>query len=277
MCPLARYSGPLRSDAQYRPRRSEILQGRLSRPGARREARLTRERKIWRSRNSRKFERAGVDADSLGRPNRDARSAARARRAAMIGESGPGYTRDQGEGIRHLYAQMEWLFLPERGARYARREKILRVLRARGLPVSHPAGASSYLECSEKRGERARPVHRFTPDRMPGSLRSNGGSSEWNRGELGIRYGELTVTSVSLLVTELAKKPGSAKLRPGGRAACEPMVDPRELAAVLGRDAALLVEDHLGPMVKKGQLERRHANPNHPNPGLWCRVAIFSR
>jgi len=133
--------------------------------------------------------------------------------------------------------------------------KLLRVLRDRGLLVLHPAGASSYFDLPE-RGE--------LPAESGGAAGPMGGSSAADGGDLATDGGELSAEQ-RRLIEGLGQKPRSAKLR----AAIMTLLaqrwwTPRELAAALRRDAPSLVEDHLGPMAREGQLERLHADPNHP-------------
>lgn len=153
--------------------------------------------------------------------------------------------------------------------------RILRGLRDRGLLVHRGAAAGSYYELSE-RFRRSTP--RLGGDSQPseaptnrGDLPADGGeldSAKRDRaadgGELDLNGGELDSEQMRLIAT-LGRKPRKEKLRTvlltllAGR-----WWTTRELAELLRRDAASLVEDHLGPMTRDGQLRRLHAETNHP-------------
>ncbi|MBK8214296.1 MAG: hypothetical protein IPK71_11160 [Myxococcales bacterium] len=84
---------------------------------------------------------------------------------------------------------------------------------------------------------------------------------EW--GELGLGWGELSELERSL-VAGLGKKHRSNRLREAIVRLLSARVAPLELASVLGRDPASLVEDHLGPVVREARLKRRPPDPAHP-------------
>ncbi len=142
--------------------------------------------------------------------------------------------------------------------------RLLGGLRDRNLLVLHPAGSSSFYELARPFAEaspaansRASTNAGELPPESGGASAPMGGSSVPDGGELSPEHRQL--------VADLGKKPRSGKLRAVIRTLlAKRWWTPRELAAVLARDAASLVEDHLGPMVKEGQLERLHADPNHP-------------
>ena len=149
--------------------------------------------------------------------------------------------------------------------------KLLRALRDRDLLVLHPAGASSYFELPERlRSAKASALAARGAEEGQGSdagesSPQSGGASGPIGGTSDADGGELS-SEQRQLIADLGKKPRSGKLR----TVIESLLadrwwTPRDLATALNRDPASLVEDHLGPMVKAGQLERLHADANHPS------------
>ena len=66
--------------------------------------------------------------------------------------------------------------------------------------------------------------------------------------------------------TALGKKPRAAVLRAAIlRELNNRWMTPAELAEKLNRDPKSLAEKHLSKLVKEGLVERRHAQPNHPD------------
>jgi ATP-dependent DNA helicase RecG len=149
--------------------------------------------------------------------------------------------------------------------------RLLRGLRDRGLLVLHAVGASSYYELparfqsapgSAPRG--AAPEAGELPVESGGAPAGWGGAPEEIGGGSGLDGGELSPED-RRLIEGLGKKPRVEKLREVlARLLSRRWWTPREIATVLQRDPASLVEDHLGPMTREGLLERRYADASHP-------------
>jgi ATP-dependent DNA helicase RecG len=157
--------------------------------------------------------------------------------------------------------------------------QVLRRLRDRGLLALHAAGAASFYELgpAARAAAQAGTTDRggfetpegadrggFEPDR--GGFEAPEGS---DRGGL-----EGMPEELRRLIGELGPRPRQARVRQliVRLAALRPW-SPAELAGVLGlADVQKLVERHLSPMVKAGQLERTHPdNPAHPRQAYRTR------